>query len=163
MIYKWILRCLFCCINRLNNKQIPTVLFRWHRAVGLEVGSYCHWKCQILRHASRLEYNLEITYIRVDYLIKKWVWFVEKIITYVNVKNIIYGLFSHLYSQISYGIIFWGLPSSMRNVFIIQKKQLGLFWDWVQGVLVERISKSWIYFQFFVYVFMPCYFLLLNS
>jgi len=28
--------------------------------------------------------------------------------------------FAHFYSQISYGIIFWGSSSSVRNVFIIQ-------------------------------------------
>ena len=29
--------------------------------------------------------------------------------------------FAHFYSQIGYGIIFWGSSSSMRNVFIIIK------------------------------------------
>jgi len=32
--------------------------------------------------------------------------------------------FAHLNSQISYGIIFWGSSSSMRNVFIIQKREI---------------------------------------
>ena len=30
--------------------------------------------------------------------------------------------FANFYSQISYGIILWGLSSSLRNVFIIQKR-----------------------------------------
>jgi hypothetical protein len=32
--------------------------------------------------------------------------------------------FAHFHSQINYGIIFWGLSSSMRNVFIIQKRAI---------------------------------------
>jgi hypothetical protein len=32
--------------------------------------------------------------------------------------------FAHFHSQISYGIIFWGSSSSMRNVFIIQKRAI---------------------------------------
>ena len=32
--------------------------------------------------------------------------------------------FAHFYSHISYSIIFWGLSSSMRNVFIIQKRAI---------------------------------------
>jgi hypothetical protein len=27
--------------------------------------------------------------------------------------------------------------------------------NWVQGVLVQRVSKNWIYLEFLVYVFMP--------
>ena len=32
--------------------------------------------------------------------------------------------FVHFYSHISYGIVFWSLSSSMRNVFIIQKRPI---------------------------------------
>jgi len=32
--------------------------------------------------------------------------------------------FAHFYSHISYGIVFWGSSSSMRNVFIIQKRAI---------------------------------------
>jgi hypothetical protein len=32
--------------------------------------------------------------------------------------------FAHFHSQISYGVIFWGSSSSMRNVFIIQKRAI---------------------------------------
>ena len=32
--------------------------------------------------------------------------------------------FAHFYSQISYRIIFWGSSSSVRNVFIIQKRAI---------------------------------------
>jgi len=32
--------------------------------------------------------------------------------------------FAHFNSQISYNIIFWGSFSSMRNVFIIQKREI---------------------------------------
>ena len=39
-----------------------------------------------------------------------------------NVKMLHVVYFAHVHSQISYGIIFWGSSSSMRNVFIIQKR-----------------------------------------
>ena len=32
--------------------------------------------------------------------------------------------FAHFCSHISYGIVFWGLSSSMKNVFIIQKRAI---------------------------------------
>jgi hypothetical protein len=63
---------------------------------------------------------------------------------------------AHFYSQISYGIIFWGSSTPTRYVFIIQKEQSGLYYyiTWVQRVLVEKVSESWIYLQFLVYIFM---------
>jgi hypothetical protein len=72
----------------------------------------------------------------------------------VNVKVLQMVYFAHFYSQISYGIIFWGSSTPMRYVFIIQKQQLGLYYHIirVQGVLAERVSESWIYLQFLVYM-----------
>jgi hypothetical protein len=40
----------------------------------------------------------------------------------VKMLRIVY--FEHCHSQISYRIIFWGSSSSMRNVFIIQKRAI---------------------------------------
>jgi hypothetical protein len=34
------------------------------------------------------------------------------------------GLFAHFHSHISYGIIFWGSSSSMKNVFAVQKRAI---------------------------------------
>ena len=53
----------------------------------------------------------------------------------VRVLRMVY--FAHFCSHISYGIVFWGLSSSMRNVFIIQKRAIR-----VQGVLVDRVPKK---------------------
>jgi len=46
----------------------------------------------------------------------------RKLLPIVDVKVLVY--FAHFYSHISYGIIFWGSSSSMRNVFIIQKRAI---------------------------------------
>jgi hypothetical protein len=32
--------------------------------------------------------------------------------------------FAHFHSQINYGVIFWGSSSSMKNVYIIQKRAI---------------------------------------
>jgi len=45
-----------------------------------------------------------------------------KLMPIVNVKVLHMVYFAHFYSHISYGIVFWGWSSSMRNVFIIQKR-----------------------------------------
>jgi len=46
----------------------------------------------------------------------------RKLLPIVKVKVICVVYFEHFYSHISYGIIFWGSSSSIRNVFIIQKR-----------------------------------------
>jgi len=48
----------------------------------------------------------------------------RKLLPIVNVKMLCMVYFAHFYSQIIYGIIFWGSSSSMRNVFIIQKRAI---------------------------------------
>jgi len=48
----------------------------------------------------------------------------RKLLTIVNVKVLRVICFAHFYSHISNGIVFWGSSSSMRNVFIIQKRAI---------------------------------------
>jgi len=59
----------------------------------------------------------------------------RKLLPTVNVKMLHMVDSAHFYSQISYGIFFWGSSSSVRNVFIVQKQRLGLYYyiKWVQG------------------------------
>jgi hypothetical protein len=47
-----------------------------------------------------------------------------KLSSIVNVKTLSMAYFAHFHSKINYGIIFWGSSSSMRNVFIIQKRAI---------------------------------------
>ena len=63
----------------------------------------------------------------IDSLIKKLslIFFIlRKLLPIVNVKVLLMVYFAHFYSCISYGIIFWGLSSPVRNVFIIQKRAI---------------------------------------
>ena len=58
-----------------------------------------------------------------DNLIKKLILIccmLRKLLLIVNLNILHMVYFAHFYSQISHSIIFWGLSSSMRNVFIIQ-------------------------------------------
>jgi hypothetical protein len=48
----------------------------------------------------------------------------RKLLPIVKVKLLCIVYFAHFYSEISYDIIFWGSISSMRNVFIIQKRAI---------------------------------------
>jgi len=50
----------------------------------------------------------------------------RKLLPIINVKMVRMVYCAHFYSQISYGITFWGSPSSMRNVFIIQKRAISI-------------------------------------
>ena len=62
---------------------------------------------------------------RTDNFIKQLIWIccmLRKLLPIINVKILHMVYFAHFYSQISYGIIFWGSSSSMRNVSIIQKR-----------------------------------------
>jgi len=43
----------------------------------------------------------------------------------------------------------------MRNVFIFQKGAIRNMLRLGPKVLVERVSKNWIYLQLLVYIFMP--------
>ena len=47
------------------------------------------------------------------------------------------------------------VSSSDLNELNSKKEQLGLRRDWVQGFLVDRVSKNWICLEFLVYIFMP--------
>jgi hypothetical protein len=61
----------------------------------------------------------------INNLIKKLnsiCFMLRKLFFIVNAKMLRTVYFMHFHSQISYGIIFWGSSSSMRNVFIIQKR-----------------------------------------
>jgi len=48
----------------------------------------------------------------------------RKLLPIVNVKVLHMVYFAHFYSHVSYGIVFWGSSSSMRNDFIIQKREI---------------------------------------
>ena len=48
----------------------------------------------------------------------------RKLLSIVNMKMLHMIYFVHFYSPISYGIIFWGSSSSLRNVFITQKRAI---------------------------------------
>jgi len=61
----------------------------------------------------------------IENLIKKLISFcfmLRKLLPIVNVKVIRMVYLAHFYSHISYGIVFWGSSSSLRNVFILQKR-----------------------------------------
>jgi hypothetical protein len=85
----------------------------------------------------------------------------RKLLPIANVKMLRMTYIAHFHLQLNYGIIFWGLSSSVRNVVIIKKTQpVGLCWDWVQESFVERVSKNWIYLRVpslytCIYVLMP--------
>ena len=60
----------------------------------------------------------------IDNLIKKTefhLFMLRKLLPVVNVKVLHIFYLAHFCSHISYGIVFWGSSSSVRNVFIIQK------------------------------------------
>jgi len=77
----------------------------------------------------------------------------RKLLPIVNVKMLCMVYFAHFYSHISCGIVFWGLSSSKRNVFIIQKRAIRIMLR-----LGPRSSCREGYLQFLVYIFMPpCY------
>jgi len=48
----------------------------------------------------------------------------RKLLPIVKVKMLCTVYFPHFYSKISYDIILWGSSSSMRNVFMIQKRAI---------------------------------------
>jgi hypothetical protein len=86
----------------------------------------------------------------------------RKLLPIVNVKVICIVYLTHFYSHISYVIIFWGSSSSVRNVFIVQKRAIRIMLRVGPSSFVERVSKNWIYLQFLVYVFMHWCYLLSN-
>jgi len=61
------------------------------------------WKLYLYNSVIKIEFNLPQA---------------EKI-TYCKLKKVMV-YFAHFYLQITYDIILWGSPSSMKNVFIIQ-------------------------------------------
>jgi hypothetical protein len=65
--------------------------------------------------------------LHLDNLIKKlsYICFMlRKLLSIVNVKTLRIVYFAHFHSQVSYGIILWGSSSSMRHLFIIQKRAI---------------------------------------
>ena len=63
----------------------------------------------------------------LDNLIKKLssiCFMLRKLLPILNVKMVRMVYCAHFYSQISYGITFWGSSLSIRNVFIIQKRAI---------------------------------------
>jgi len=63
----------------------------------------------------------------------------RKLLHIVNVKILQIVYFAHFYSHISYGMIFLGSSSSMRNVFIVQKRAIRIMLRLGPIVLVERV------------------------
>ena len=62
-----------------------------------------------------------------DNLIKKLIsicFLLRKLLPIVNVKVLHMVYFAHFCSHISCGVVFWDSSSSMRNVFIIQKRAI---------------------------------------
>jgi hypothetical protein len=76
----------------------------------------------------------------------------------VNIQVLCMLRFAHFSSHVSYGIVFWGSPTSMRNVFIIQKRAIKITLRLrLRGSCREVLKK---YLKFLVYIFMPwCYLL----
>ena len=65
--------------------------------------------------------------LHLDNLVKKlsFICFkLRKLLPTINVKMLWMVYFAHFHSQIGYGIIFWGTYSSVRYVFIIQKRAI---------------------------------------
>jgi len=63
----------------------------------------------------------------IDNLIKKLssiCFILRKLLPILNVQVLSMVYFAHFYSHTSYGIVFWGLSLSMRNIFIIQKRAI---------------------------------------
>jgi len=64
--------------------------------------------------------------MHIDNLFKKlssFCYMLRKLLPVVNVKMLWMVYFAHFHSQMSCGIILRGSSSSMRNVFIIQKRK----------------------------------------
>jgi len=72
--------------------------------------------------------NCSLTWkLHIDNLIKKLssiCFKLRKLLLIVNVKVLHMVYFVHICSHISYGTVFWGSLSSMRNFFIIQKRAI---------------------------------------
>jgi hypothetical protein len=64
----------------------------------------------------------------LDNLVKKKLisigFMLRKLLPIVKVKLLQMVYIAHFHSQISYGVIFWGLSLPMRNTFIIQKRAI---------------------------------------
>ena len=63
----------------------------------------------------------------IDNLINKWIsicFMLRKLLPIVNVKVLHMVYFAHFYSFISCGLVFCGSSSSLRIVFIIQKREI---------------------------------------
>jgi len=95
-------------LNTVHNNQALTVTENI-KFLGMHLDCNLTWKSHI------------------DNLIKELssiCFMLRKLLHIVNVKVLHMVYFAHFYSHISYGIVLWGLSSSMRNVFIIQKRTI---------------------------------------
>jgi hypothetical protein len=63
-------------------------------------------------------------------------------------------IFRHRLHYFSYGIIFWGSSSSMRNVFIIQKREIRIMLRLGPRSSCREGFIKLIYLQFLVYISM---------
>jgi len=77
----------------------------------------------------------------------------RKLLPIVNVQVLCMLCFAHFYSHISYGIVFWGSSTLMRNVFIIQKRGIRIMLRLRLRSSCREVFKK--YLQFLVYIFMP--------
>jgi len=71
-----------------------------------------------------------------------------------NVKILQMVYFAHFHSKINYGLIFLGSSSSMRNVFIIQEREIRILLRLgPRSACGEGFQK--LYIQYLFYMFMP--------
>jgi hypothetical protein len=129
----------FCCISEwfqnnqlvlnLNKMQLIKFISSKSSAYPLRV-SYNNQAHTVAENIKFLGVCLDchLTWnLHLDNLIKKLssvCFLLRKLSSIVNVKMIQMAYFAHFHSQINYVIIIWGSSSSMRNVFIIQKRAI---------------------------------------
>jgi len=79
----------------------------------------------------------------------------RKLLRIVKVKMLCTVYFAHFYSKISYDKIFWGSSSSVRNVFIIQKRALRIMLRLGPRVSCRQGFKKLDILTVPFYIFMP--------
>jgi len=92
-----------------NNRALTTSITENIKFLGMHLDCNLTWKSHI------------------DNLFKKLssiCFMLRKLLPTLFIKMLQMVYFAHFYTQIIYGIIFWGSSSSVRNVFIIPKKAI---------------------------------------
>jgi hypothetical protein len=79
----------------------------------------------------------------------------RKLLPILNIKLLRMVYCALFYSQINYGIIFWGSSASIINVFIIQNTTVRIVLRLgPRSACREGFKKIWVYSQFLVHIFM---------